>query len=184
MGDPKKQRKKYKTPKHSWNKARIDKEKVLIKKYGLKNKKEIWKAEAILRKFTKQAKKLIKEKSEQARKEESQLLKKLARLNLLPENSKIEDVLSLKIENILDRRIQTLLDKNKQANTINQARQFIVHGHITLENKKINVPSYLIKKDEETKIKFNEKSPLSKPDHPERNLEIKKIKPVTKEGKE
>ena len=42
MGDPKKIRKKYSTPSHPWQKARIDEEKVVKRDFGLKNKKEIW----------------------------------------------------------------------------------------------------------------------------------------------
>ncbi|MDP7610203.1 MAG: 30S ribosomal protein S4, partial [Candidatus Woesearchaeota archaeon] len=42
MGDPKKQRKKYSKPSHPWQTERIEVEKVLMKEYGLKNKKEIW----------------------------------------------------------------------------------------------------------------------------------------------
>jgi len=181
MGDPRKQKKTYKTPKYPWKKERIDRDKELSKKYGLKNKREIWKSEAVLRKFTHQAKSLIKEKTEQSKKEQSQLLKKLAKLNLLPENSKLEDVLSLKIENILDRRLQTILMKKGLAHSTKQSRQFIIHGHVSIGDNKINVPSYLVTKDEEAHIKFIAKSSLANPDHPERNSEIKKIKAVKKE---
>ncbi len=40
----KKQRKKYEVPKRPWDKERIEKEKKLKKDYGLKRKKEIWRA--------------------------------------------------------------------------------------------------------------------------------------------
>ncbi len=42
MGDPKFSRKKYETPNHPWQTARIKEEKDICKKYGLKNKTEIW----------------------------------------------------------------------------------------------------------------------------------------------
>ena len=51
MGDPKKQRKKYTTPRHPWQRDRLDEERQLLKDYGLKNKKELWKFESLLRKF-------------------------------------------------------------------------------------------------------------------------------------
>ena len=38
MGDPKKIRKKYSTPKHPWEGARIEEEKKLLKDYGIKKK--------------------------------------------------------------------------------------------------------------------------------------------------
>ena len=44
MGDPKRLRKKYETPSHPWEEERIKRETELMKKYGLKNKREIWKA--------------------------------------------------------------------------------------------------------------------------------------------
>ena len=47
------------------------------------------------------------------------------------------------------------------ANTIKQARQFIVHGHVFINDNKINVPSYLVNIDEENKIKFKENSNLT-----------------------
>ena len=52
MGDPKQPRKKYDTPRHPWNKARIDAEKEIKKDYGLKNNKEIWKFNSKLKSFT------------------------------------------------------------------------------------------------------------------------------------
>ena len=44
MGDPKFPSKHYNTPSHPWQKVRIEEERTLIHQYGLKNKKEIWKA--------------------------------------------------------------------------------------------------------------------------------------------
>jgi len=44
MGKPKFSRKKYETPSHPWQEDRIKAENELVKKYGLKNKKEVWKA--------------------------------------------------------------------------------------------------------------------------------------------
>ena len=49
MGDPKKQRKKYETPLHPWQGERILAEKKIMEEYGLKNKKEIWKMNSMLR---------------------------------------------------------------------------------------------------------------------------------------
>ncbi len=46
MGTSKKQSKKYKSPLRIWEKARIDRDKQLRKKYGFKNKKELWKVES------------------------------------------------------------------------------------------------------------------------------------------
>ena len=40
------QKKKYSRPQRPFDKVRIDEENILREKYGLKNKKEIWKADA------------------------------------------------------------------------------------------------------------------------------------------
>ena len=73
MGDPKKIRKKYNTPMHPWEGKRIEEEKGLLREYGLKNKKEIWKMRAVLKGFSDQAKKLITATGVQAEKEKQQL---------------------------------------------------------------------------------------------------------------
>ncbi|KAF5426797.1 small subunit ribosomal protein S4, partial [Candidatus Methanophagaceae archaeon] len=45
MGHPKKLKKKYERPRRPWVLQRIKDERELAEKYGLKNKREIWKAE-------------------------------------------------------------------------------------------------------------------------------------------
>ncbi len=187
MGDPKHQRKKYKTPSHPWQKQRIEEEKVLKKEYGLKNKKEIWKMESFLKRFKQQAKYLITQTSAQAKKEEKQLIQKLSKLNLVSDNAKMDDILGLDIKNILDRRLQTQVFLKGLARSVNQARQLITHGHIFVGNKKVTIPSYLVRIDEEAKIKFDEKSGFANPEHPERIIikkeEDKKSKKEEKKSK-
>lgn len=162
MGDPKKQRKKFARPKHPWIGSRIESENKIFDSYGLKNKREIYKAESKLRTFKQQAKRLIARTDEQSKKEEKQLLERLYKLNLISRDDKLEDVLNIKLEHLLDRRLQTNVYKKGLAKTINQARQFIVHGHIILNNRKITVPSYLLKAGEEDKITISARSNISK----------------------
>ena len=70
MGDPRFPSKHYNTPSHPWQKNRIDQEKTLIHQYGLKNKREIWKANTKVRSMRRQARKLTaKANDEQAQKE-------------------------------------------------------------------------------------------------------------------
>ena len=177
MGDPKKQRKQYKTPMHPWQKERIDYEKEILKEYGLKNKKEIWKMESVLRKFRSQAKKLVAQDTLQAKREEELLLNKLVRLNLIEPGAKLESILNLDLKDILNRRLQTQVLKQGLAKSTKQARQFITHRHIKIGDKRVNVPSYLISAEEEFKISFSDSSGLSKDDHPERiKKETEKLK--------
>ncbi len=173
MGDPKKQKKKYNKPKHPWEENRIKEEKELKKEYDIKNKKKIRKTQSKLRKIKAQTKRLIVNKTEQGEKEKKQLLSKLYKLGLTKKGVELEDILGLTLRNILDRRLQTLVYKKNLARSIDQARQFISHGHITVSNKKMNIPSYIINLDEENKIAFGGKSGLSKEDHPE-TIKLKK----------
>jgi small subunit ribosomal protein S4 len=170
MGDPKKLRKKYETPRHPWQATRIIAERSLINEYGLKNKKEIWKAQSLLRKFTKQAKSLSTVKAEHEERTKQQLLSRLIKLGLLNAGQSREDVLGLNVKDILERRLQTLLFKKGLARTIKQSRQLIVHGHIMINEQKITVPGYLVQLDEENKIGFLQNSSLNDQDNPERIL--------------
>ena len=167
MGDPRRPRKKYETAIHPWIKEKIASEKIQTKEYGLKTEKEILKAQSYLKKIRGQAKKLIRDKNkEQAKKEHRQLLQKLAKLGLCSENSPLEDLLALNVRNILDRRLQTLVLKQGYALTPNQARQLIVHGHITVNNVKMTVPSYLVLTTD--LIDYKQNSTFASEEHSER----------------
>jgi len=97
---------------------------------------------------------------------EKQLLDRLHRLGILAEESALDDVLDLSLEDILERRLQTLVFHRGLAQSIHQSRQLITHGHIAIDGKRVSTPSYLVLKDEETKIAYAPKSPLTNPDHP------------------
>jgi len=171
MGKPKFSRKKYETPSHPWQEDRIKLENELIKKYGLKNKKEIWKAETRLKKYRTQARELLAKVSTgdpQIKKESSQLLIHLDRVNILPTNSTLDDVLALNTESILSRRLQTLTYLKGLANTPTHARQLISHGHIAIGTRRITVPSYVVTRDEEGEIGYTADSPLNDTMHPAR----------------
>jgi len=184
MGQIKKLRKKYETPAHPWLKDRILQEKEYVREYGFKNKKEIWKEIFKLRKARDQAKKIIATKlSEQSQKEKEQLINRLLKYGLATQESKIEDVLALKASDFFQRRLQTLVLKKGLAKSIGQSRQFIVHGHIFIGDKKVTAPSYMVSLEEESKISFNPKSTLSKEDHPERVVLTKQDKKVLAEIK-
>ncbi len=168
MGDPKKIRKKYSTPSHPWQKARIDEEKLLRREYGLKSKKEIWVASSLLENFKAQIKKLNAQTTAQADKEKEQIRNRLLSYDLIKIDDELDTVLGLNVRDVLDRRLQTVLFKKHLARTITQARQFIVHRHIFVSGKKITVPSYLVKVSEEGSLGFAQSSSMANPNHPER----------------
>ena len=89
------------------------------------------------------------------------LIKKLVRLGVLGSDARLEDVLLLTVEDLLRRRLQTLVFEKGYAKSIYQARQFVVHGHIQVGGKKINAPSYIVKKAEEDMIGYHPSSPLT-----------------------
>ncbi len=179
MGDPKFNRKKYSKPSHPWQADRIKYEKEIQKKYGLKNKREIWKAQAELRRMRRHARKLqarLRYGDPQAVKESQELLAKLTALGILQgENIGLDDVLALDVEAVLMRRLQTIVYFRGMANTPEQARQFIVHGHIAVNGGKVTVPGYLVKKSEEGLITYHYNSPLNDELHPERTKKQKKM---------
>ncbi len=154
MGDPKKQRKSFSKPRQLWNVERIEREKALAKTYGLKNRKDLWKMETLLRSFRRRARKLLAQKTAQAELEKKQLIERLSTLNILKKDAGLDDVLILKIEDLLERRLQTIVKKSGLATKPKQARQFIVHGHITVGGNKVTSPSYMVKTGEENTIKL------------------------------
>lgn len=176
MGDPRRLRKKYSGPSQPWQKERIDEERELKNEFGFKNKKEIWKLSSLLNKLGLQAKKLTALKTQQANIEKKQLLDKLYNMGLLNKGAQLEDVLTLTLRNLLERRLQTLVIKKNFARSIKQARQFITHGHIAIDQKVITSPSYLVTTAEENKIAFLGSSTLASVDHPERAVTVKKTK--------
>lgn len=155
MGDPKKQRKKFSKPSHPWQKERISIEKGILGQYGLRRKYEIWKMDSMLKNFLHRAKTIIGERTTQSELEKKQLLERLYLLGLLKKDSKIEDVLNLTLKNILERRLQTLVFRKNIAKTMPESRQFITHEHISVDNRKITSPSYLVSIKEEPNIKKN-----------------------------
>ena len=187
MGKPKFSRKKYETPSHPWQADRIKAENEITKKYGLKNKREIWKAQTSLRRYRGQARSLLAKigtEDKQAKKEGDQLLMHLTRYNVLPPNSTLDDVLALETETVLSRRLQTLTYLKGLANTPNQARQLIAHGHIQINDRKVTVPSYMVTKDEENEISYVGGSPLNDLMHPARpHADFKSPIPSKKEVK-
>ncbi|MFQ6021004.1 MAG: 30S ribosomal protein S4 [Candidatus Aenigmatarchaeota archaeon] len=153
----KRQRKKYERPLKPWDKERIEREKKLLKEYGLRRKREIWRAESIIRNFRRQARNLAAKKDKE---QEKILLEKLYKLGLINKDANLDDVLALTIEKILDRRLQTLVYKKGLTNTPKQARQFIVHGHIAINGRKARWPSTLITRENEDKISLYNRSKL------------------------
>jgi small subunit ribosomal protein S4 len=169
MGDPKFPSKHYNTPSHPWQKVRMEQESNLMHQYGLKNKKEIWRADTKVREMRRQARKLTATSTEtQAQKEKILLLAKLNRLGMLEQDSALEDVLRMNPENILDRRLQTQVYLQGLSSTVKQARQLIVHGHISVDGAITRVPGMTVTRLQEKNITYSPSSALNSDLHPVR----------------
>ncbi len=166
MGDPKKQRKKYETPRFPWRTDVLQYELRLQGQYGLRNKRELWRHKTTLSRFREIARSLLGMTTEQRRKLEKQLLERLNRLGILPETGVLDDVLDLALEDVLERRLQTIVFSKGLAKSIFQARQLITHGHIAIDGRRVPSPSYLVLRDEEAKIAYAPTSNLANPNHP------------------
>ncbi|MCK5024296.1 MAG: 30S ribosomal protein S4 [Thermoplasmata archaeon] len=171
MGDPKFSRKKYDTPSHPWEGERIANENELLRKYGLKNKQELWRTETQLRVFRQRARELqakVRYGDVQAEKERDELMMRLDNLGVISNEASLDDILTLDVETLLGRRLQTLAYMKGLSNSAKQARQFIVHGHVSIDGKKITIPGYMVKRSEEDALNYLGHSPLADDMHPAR----------------
>jgi small subunit ribosomal protein S4 len=153
----KRKHKGYSRPKRPFDKARIDEEVVIKKEFGLKNKKEIWKAEAKIKSMRQKAKKLITATDE----EQQALFDRLKKIGL--NINSIGDVLGLDKTDYLNRRLQTLVAVKGIAPTAKTARQMIVHKRILVDGRVIDAPSYIVPVELESKIEIKQKVKKEKP---------------------
>ncbi|MDD3178002.1 MAG: 30S ribosomal protein S4 [Candidatus ainarchaeum sp.] len=195
MGEPKRLNRLYDVPRMKWNKQKIKADNKIINDYGLKRKKEIWKAETMVRNYRKKARLLLAGRVDDYATRKDELLNRLIRLGIFTKDHKIEDVLKISANDVLDRRLQTLVFRKGLSLTPTQARQLITHGHILVNGKIRKTPSSLIYKDDSisysnTKIKNEiEKSIETKgksfvPKEDKSKVDLDSKKEETKEVKE
>jgi len=156
----------YETPNHPYQGERIAEEADLLGRYGLKNKQELWRAQSELRNYRREARRLLGRAAEGESGDE--FLDRLKRIGVLGAEDGLDDVLSLDITDVLERRLQTVAYRKGLANTPKQARQFLVHGHITVDGSRVTAPSYKVPVDEEDTLAFDETSDLADDLHPAR----------------
>jgi small subunit ribosomal protein S4 len=162
-------KKNYSRPKRPFEKIRIVEEEKIKKEYGLKNKKEIWKAEAKIKSMREKAKKMISKDHE----EQKKLFDQLKKIGI--DANSIGDVLALDKKDYLEQRLQTILVKKKMATTMKQARQLITHKKIMVDGKIINIPSYIVPVELREKITVKEKiKKKTKEVHGEKNEDAEK----------
>ena len=168
MGDPKTSRRVWKKPKRPLNYDLMMDELKTLGTFGLKTKRELWKTQTELSRVRLQARSLLALRQEVRERKEPILMQSLSKIGLVDENSTLDDVLNLQVTDLLSRRLQTMAQRKLYFKTPYQARQAIVHGHVMIGDNVVTIPSYIVKTEEETKIRlipesrFNET--LSKPE--------------------
>lgn len=152
----KRKHKLYSKPKRPFDKKRIEEENEIKKEFGLKNKKEIWMADARVKKMREKAKSLLRAEPE----EQKKLFEQLKKIGL--NVNSIGDVLSLDKKDYLNRRLQSIVVKKKISTTPKGARQLIVHKKIKVDGRVVNSPSFIVPVKLEDKIELRVKIKKSK----------------------
>ena len=165
----KRKHKKYSRPKRPFDKARIDEEGEIKKEYGLKNKKEIWRAEARIKVMREKAKKLIGAKAD----EQKVLFDRLKKIGL--NVNSIGEVLALDKKYYLNRRLQTLVASKWLSPTTRAARKLITHKKVLVNGKVVDSPSYIVSVEMEEKISLKKRK-KKKEEKKEKSEEIEEKK--------
>jgi len=160
MGDPKYPRKVWRKPKRPLNYELKMDELQTLGTFGLRTKRELWKAHTELSRVRQQARSLLALTQEARAEKEPILLKSLSRIGLVSENASLDDVLNLKPTDLLARRLQTIVSTKLGFKTPYQARQAVIHGHIMVGDRKVDIPSYTVTVAEEDSVHFSPESKI------------------------
>ena len=182
MGDPKYPRKVWRKPKRPLNYELKMDELQTLGTFGLRTKRELWKAHTELSRVRQQARSLLALTQKVRDEKEPILLKSLSRIGLISNEATLDDVLNLKPTDLLARRLQTIVSNKLGFKTPYQARQAVIHGHIMIGDRKIDIPSYTVTVEEENSVHFTPESKI-----PEMLEKSKKEEPkveTTTEGEE
>ena len=160
MGDPKYPRRIWRKPKRPLNYELKMEELKTLGTFGLRTKRELWKAHTELSRVRHQARSLLALRQEVRAEKEPILMKSLARIGLVNADATLDDVLNLNVNDLLSRRLQTIVTKKLGFITPYQARQAVIHGHIMIGERKVDIPSYTVPIEEEDSIHFAPESKI------------------------
>ena len=158
MGDTKNFRRVWKKPKRPLNFDLKMEELKILGTFGLKTKRELWKARTELSRVRNQARSLLALRQDVRDREEPILLKSLSRVGYVEPDATLDDVLNLELSDLFSRRLQTVVQKKFFFKTPYQARQAVSHGHILIGDRIVNIPSYVVSVDEASKVKLTTES--------------------------
>ncbi len=144
MGEPRRLSRKYDVPRKLYDKQKMIIDRKLEREYGLKTKREIWKAESVVRNYRKIARSLLAGNVDDIDKRTNELLSRLQKIGIFTKDHTIEDVLKLQASDMLERRLQTQVFRRGLALTPKQSRQLITHGHIIVNGIRRTAPSSIV----------------------------------------
>ena len=152
-------------PRKLFEKERIDQEVEICGEYGLKNKRELWRAQLTLARLRKRARELLTldENNDRRKFEGAALLRRMFKFGLLNPDTEngLDYVLALNIKKLLERRLQTLVFRKKLARSVHHSRVMVQGKHIAVDNQLVHVPSYLVTVANEQAINMYSKSPFT-----------------------
>jgi small subunit ribosomal protein S4 len=181
MGDPKYPRKSWRKPKRPLNYELKMEELQTVGTFGLRTKRELWKAHTELSRVRKQARSLLALTQKIRDEKEPILLKSLTKIGLIQRDATLDDVLNLKPTDLLARRLQTIVSNKLGFKTPYQARQAVIHGHIMIGDRKVDIPSYTVTVAEEGNVHFTPESKI--PEMLEKNkAKVPKVEAPTEGG--
>lgn len=161
MGDPRRIKRTWEGPRHPWRREDLYEGLKLIGEYGLRNKRELFKAQTIARRYRKMARAILALPENERLEKEKALILRLYKKGLIKyQEATADTVLSLTAKDILERRLQTVVYRKGLAPTIHAARQMIVHRHIMVGDRIVDIPGYLVNAEEEPTVRISPKSPF------------------------
>jgi small subunit ribosomal protein S4 len=184
MGDPRRQKKKYVTPKRPFDSDRFEQELQMIGSYGLRNKHELWRHRTELSNYRRNARNLLALPQQERGQFEKEIVDKLVRLGVLTKEPTLDNVLDLTLENVLERRLQTIVFRKGLACSLHHARQLVTHGHVALDGARVKTPSRIISISEEDRISYSHRSPMNDESHPARIAASQVAQRIAEEPKE
>ncbi len=166
MGDPKKQHKRFTTPRVPYDTEMFVEDLKLQGAYGLRNKRELYRTRTQLSTLRRRARDLLAQTVEEREKQEKEMIGKLHKMGLVRQEGTLDDILTLSIEDLMERRLQTYVFRKGLAKSLWQSRQLITHGHISIDGREVKAPAYHVTIEDEKTIDYTGVSPFSNKDHP------------------
>ena len=151
-----------KTPRKPFDKDRLINELITVGKFGLRNKREVWRVQLTLAKLRKAARELLTLDERDPRRlfEGDALIRRIVKLGLLKEDQrKLDYVLGLTLDQFMERRLQTVVcNKKNLAKSVHHARVLIRQRHIAVGKQMVNIPSFMVRTSSENYISYAQSS--------------------------